>query len=42
MLPNSVDVDQIRATYTDGILSIEIPKREEAKPKPPRQIEIGG
>ncbi|KAB7731641.1 Hsp20 family protein [Rudanella paleaurantiibacter] len=42
MLPNSVDVDQIRATYTDGILTIEIPKREEAKPKPPRQIEIGG
>lgn len=41
-LPTSVDADRIQATYTDGILKIEIPKREEAKVKPPRQIEIGG
>lgn len=41
-LPTSVDADKIQANYTDGILKIEIPKREEAKVKPPRQIEIGG
>ena len=40
-LPTSVDVDAIRASYTDGLLNIEVPKREEAKVKPPRQIEIG-
>jgi HSP20 family protein len=42
MLPNSVNADEIKASYNDGVLSIEIPKREEAKVKPPRQIEIGG
>ncbi|QHV98138.1 Hsp20/alpha crystallin family protein [Spirosoma endbachense] len=41
-LPTSVDADNIQASYTDGVLKIEIPKREEAKVKPPRQIEIGG
>lgn len=41
-LPTSVDADKIQATYTDGVLKIEIPKREEAKVKAPRQIEIGG
>jgi HSP20 family protein len=40
-LPTSVDVDAIRASYTDGLLTIEVPRREEAKMKPPRQIEIG-
>lgn len=40
MLPNTVEAESIRASYTDGVLSIEIPKREEAKVKPPRQIEI--
>ena len=39
-LPTSVDADNIKASYTDGLLKIEIPKREEAKVKPPRQIEI--
>ncbi len=39
-LPNSVDSDKIKATYTDGILKVVIPKREEAKPKPAKQIEI--
>lgn len=41
-LPGSVDADNIQAGYTDGILNIELPKREEAKVKPARQIEIGG
>ena len=42
MLPNSVEADQIKASYEDGVLTIEIPKREEAKVQPPRQIAIGG
>lgn len=40
-LPTSVDGDNIKASYVDGLLKIGIPKREEAKVKPPRQIEIG-
>lgn len=39
-LPDTVDAEKIKASYTDGILNIEIPKREEAKVKPERQIEI--
>ncbi|GAB3552986.1 Hsp20/alpha crystallin family protein [Spirosoma fluminis] len=41
-LPGSVDADAIQASYNDGVLTINLPKREEAKVKPPRQIEIGG
>ena len=37
-LPNNVDRDRIRADFRDGLLEIELPKREEAKP---RQIPIG-
>jgi HSP20 family protein len=40
-LPESIDVDKINATHKDGVLTINIPKREEAKEKPPRQIKIG-
>ncbi|HEV7922072.1 MAG TPA: Hsp20/alpha crystallin family protein [Thermoanaerobaculia bacterium] len=36
-LPRSVDANAIAANYRNGVLEIEIPKREEAKPK---QIEI--
>lgn len=36
-LPRSVDASAIKASYLDGVLEIEIPKREEAKP---RQIQI--
>lgn len=39
-LPNSVDNDKIKAKYSNGILSILIPKREEAKAKPARKIAI--
>jgi HSP20 family protein len=35
-----VDVEHIEATYNDGVLRLLIPKREEAKQKPPRTIEI--
>jgi len=36
-LPRTVDASSIAANYRDGILEIEIPKLEEAKPK---QIQI--
>lgn len=39
-LPESVDSTKIAANYVDGILSVVIPKREEAKPQPARKIEI--
>ena len=39
-LPDSADGEKIKAEYKDGILSIEIPKKEEAKAKPIRDIEI--
>jgi len=39
-LPNSVDGEQINASYTNGILGVVIPKKEEAKPKPPRTVEV--
>jgi HSP20 family protein len=32
-LPRTVDAERIAATYREGILEIEVPKREEAKPK---------
>lgn len=40
-LPKDViDEDKIQAKYEDGILSLRIPKKEEAKPKPPKKITI--
>ncbi len=39
-LPNTVDSEQIEATYADGVLKLHLPKKEEAKPKEPRLIEI--
>jgi HSP20 family protein len=35
-----VEVDKIAAKYADGILHITMPKRDEVKPKPPKQIKI--
>jgi HSP20 family protein len=32
-LPTSVDAGQIAASYKDGVLTIRLPRREEAKPK---------
>jgi HSP20 family protein len=37
-LPNNVDRENIKARFNNGLLEIELPKREEAKP---RQIKIG-
>ncbi|QAA82095.1 Hsp20/alpha crystallin family protein [Aequorivita sp. H23M31] len=39
-LPETVEEDKIKAEYQDGILSLQLPKREEAKQKPPRNIKI--
>jgi HSP20 family protein len=36
-LPNNVDRENVQARFSDGLLRIEVPKREEAKP---RQIRI--
>jgi HSP20 family protein len=38
---NLVNSDDIKAQYVNGVLEIHLPKREEAKPKPARTIEIG-
>lgn len=40
-LPETIDSSKITADHKDGVLSITIPKKEEAKPKPARKIEIG-
>lgn len=40
VLPKSIDGEKIEASYKNGILEISIPKREEAKVKEPKAIEI--
>jgi HSP20 family protein len=37
-LPATVDGNRINASYKDGVLTVRVPQREEAKP---RQIEVG-
>ena len=39
-LPNSVNSEKISAKHRDGVLNIYIPKKEEAKEKPPKKIDI--
>ena len=39
-LPETVEADKIKARYENGILKVHIPKKEEARPKPARQIAI--
>jgi HSP20 family protein len=39
-LPETVNQDKISANHKDGILTISIPKRDEAKEKPKREIKI--
>jgi HSP20 family protein len=36
-----VDEDKIEAHYREGVLQLSIPKKEQAKQKPPRKIQIG-
>lgn len=38
---NMVDGDKVEAKYENGVLHIALPKKEEAKPKPVRAIEVG-
>jgi HSP20 family protein len=35
-----VDADKIEAKYENGVLRLVVPKKEEAKPKPPKMIQI--
>ena len=37
---DSIDVDKISAKHENGILTVALPKKEEAKAKPPKQISI--
>lgn len=39
-LPNSVEYNKIEAKYKDGMLKLVIPKKEEAKRRPPKTIKI--
>ena len=39
-LPNSVEAEKIKAKYEDGMLRLVIPKKEEAKRRPPKMIKI--
>jgi HSP20 family protein len=32
-LPNTADTTRVKASYRDGVLVVEVPKKEEAKPK---------
>jgi HSP20 family protein len=38
-LPNSVDAAHVQASYQDGVLTVTLPRREEARPK---QIQVKG
>lgn len=39
-LPQSVNADKIDAKYVDGLLHLQIPKKEEAKSRPKKQIAV--
>ncbi len=39
-LPDTIDQDSIKASHKDGILTIQLPKKEEMVEKAPKQIEI--
>ena len=37
---NAILSDKIAASYNNGILEVKLPKREEVKPQPEREIKI--
>jgi HSP20 family protein len=39
-LPETVNADKIRANHKDGVLQVFVPKMEEAKEKPAREIKV--
>ena len=39
-MPENVEADKIGAEYKEGVLSLILPKKEEAKVKPAREIKI--
>lgn len=39
-LPETVEVDKIEAKYDEGLLRVLLPKRDEAKKKPSKQIKV--
>ncbi len=39
-LPETVDVDKIKASFKDGVLKLVLPKMDEAKVKPAKEIKI--
>ncbi|RRO24948.1 Hsp20/alpha crystallin family protein [Flavobacteriaceae bacterium 14752] len=39
-LPDSVDTNKVKANYKNGVLTVDLPKRDEAKKQPKRLIDI--
>jgi HSP20 family protein len=39
-LPETIEAEKIQAKYENGVLNMKLPKREDAKDKPVRKIEI--
>ncbi|MCF6169689.1 MAG: Hsp20/alpha crystallin family protein [Bacteroidales bacterium] len=39
-LPETVDQEKISAKYTDGVLKVVLPKKEEAKAQPAKMIKV--
>lgn len=35
-----IEADKINAKYIDGVLHIKLPKKEEVKPRPPKDIKV--
>jgi len=40
LIPGTANTEKIEAKFSDGILSVRIAKKDEAIPRPPRQIDI--
>ncbi len=39
-MPEIVDAEKIAASYQNGVMTITLPKKEEVRPRPPREIKI--